>query len=609
MFKAVQLVLISFLFCISSSAQTDRWQQHINYEMKIDFDVKSHQFKGEQTVVYTNNSPETLDKIFYHLYLNAFQPNSMMDMRSRSILDPSRKIMDRISKLKPHETGYQKISSLKQNGKDLNYHIEGTILEVELADAIAPGASSTFEMIFDSQVPIQIRRNGRDNAEGVDYSMAQWYPKVCEYDYQGWHANPYIGREFHGVWGDFDVKINIDKKYTLAASGVLQNADKIGRGYADVKRAKSHKGKIEWHFKAENVHDFMWGADKDYVVDSKVFHDGTKVYFAYIPGPKTTDNWKLLPDILDNALEYINANYGKYPYPVYSFIQGGDGGMEYPMATLITGERNIGSLVGVSVHEWMHSWYQMILGTNESLYSWMDEGFTSWASAATMNHLRARQLIPGDFVPNPHIRSVEGFVRFANTGNDQPLSIHSDHFKTNRAYGVAAYTKGAVCLSQLQYIMGKDVFESALLRYFETWKFKHPNPNDFFRIMELESGLELDWFKEYFVYTRDMADYAVGEVTEQDGKTRIDLMKLEQMPMPLDVTVTFEDGATKLFHIPITLMRGEKKFAKQSVEVLKDWAWTHPIYTMEVDQAVKGVQIDASNMMMDRNRENNVWKK
>ncbi|MEE9374356.1 MAG: M1 family metallopeptidase [Saprospiraceae bacterium] len=598
------------LFSMSVFSQSDRWQQHVEYEMEIDFDVKKHQYKGKQKVNYTNNSPDILNKIFYHLYLNAFQPNSMMDMRSRLILDPDRRVGDRISKLKPNEIGYHKVLSLKQDGQDLKYHIEGTILEVTLAKSIGLGETVSLEMEFESQIPVQIRRNGRDNAEGVDYSMAQWYPKLCEYDYQGWHANPYIAREFYGVWGDFDVKINIHKKYTLGASGVLQNADNIGRGYSDRKRAKAKKGKIQWHFKAENVHDFVWAADRDFQVDSKVFHDGTKVYFVYIPGEKTTDNWKAMPNILDEALNYMNSHFGKYPYPVYSFIQGGDGGMEYPMATLITGERSIGSLIGVSVHEWMHSWYQMILGTNESLYSWMDEGFTSWGSAATMNYLRKKKLVPGDYVADPHIRSVAGYVRFANTGNDQALSTHSDHFKTNQAYGTAAYTKGAACLTQLQYIMGKEPFEIALLKYFNTWKFKHPNANDFFRIMELESGLELDWFKEYFVYSRDMADYAVGDVLTKDGKTRIDILKLEQMPMPLDVTVTFEDGTSQLFYIPIRLMRGEKQFASSvKVSVLEDWPWTNPSYSFEVDKTVQSIHIDATGHMMDRNRENNVWNK
>ena len=197
------LIAVTLIHALSieSFAQPYRWQQHIQYEMQIDFETKSHQFKGEQKVVYTNNSPETLHKFFYHLYFNAFQPGSMMDVRSRSIIDPDRRVTDRISKLKEDEIGYHKIVRLAQDGEEVNYHTEGTILEVQLAAPIGPGESATFEMTFESQVPLQIRRSGRDNAEGIDYSMSQWYPKVCEYDYQGWHANPYVGREFHGVWG------------------------------------------------------------------------------------------------------------------------------------------------------------------------------------------------------------------------------------------------------------------------------------------------------------------------------------------------------------------------------------------------------------------------
>jgi len=272
MYKIKAAIFITlFILMNNIEAQTFRWQQEITYDMDIDFDVKSHQFTGVQKVVYTNNSPETLKRFFYHLYLNAFQPGSMMDVRSRTIIDPDRRVGDRISKLKPDQIGYQKIISLKQDGFPLNYHVEGTILEVELAKAIAPGESSTFEMEFESQVPLQIRRNGRNSSEGVDYSMSQWYPKVCEYDYEGWHANPYVGREFHGVWGDFDVKINIDKKYVLGASGVLQNAQDIGKGYSDrKKRPKSKNGKVKWHFKAENVHDFVWAADTDYVVEINI---------------------------------------------------------------------------------------------------------------------------------------------------------------------------------------------------------------------------------------------------------------------------------------------------------------------------------------------------
>ena len=193
-------------------------------------DVKTHRFDGSQKLIYTNNSPDTLNKVYYHLYFNAFQPGSMMDIRSLTIDDPDRRVGDRISKLTDDEIGFQRITSLKQNGKDLNYHTEGTILEVTLNEPILPGKKATFDMEFNAQVPLQVRRSGRDNAEGISYSMSQWYPKMVEYDYLGWHANPYIGREFHGVWGDFDVKITIDPAYTIGGTGYLQNANDIGHG-------------------------------------------------------------------------------------------------------------------------------------------------------------------------------------------------------------------------------------------------------------------------------------------------------------------------------------------------------------------------------------------
>ena len=190
-------------------------------------DVNTHQFKGHQLLDYTNNSPDTLLRVFYHLYFNAFQPGSMMDVRSRTITDPDGRIMDRISKLGPDEIGYLKVSTLEQDGIPLSFNITGTILEVELAKPLLPNATVRFDMQFQGQVPVQIRRSGRDNAEGVAYSMSQWYPKISEYDYRGWHANPYVGREFYGVWGDFEVKLHIDKDYTVAASGYLQNPQAI----------------------------------------------------------------------------------------------------------------------------------------------------------------------------------------------------------------------------------------------------------------------------------------------------------------------------------------------------------------------------------------------
>jgi hypothetical protein len=610
-FKALILLL---LIGTGAQAQASRWQQKAEYVMDIDFDVNKHQFKGNQALTYYNNSEDTLHQVFYHLYFNAFQPNSMMDVRSRSLIDSDPRVGGRIAELSEKEIGYHKISSLKQDGKEVAYEVVGTILEVQLNTAILPGTSTTFEMEFESQVPVQIRRSGRNNQEGIDYSMAQWYPKMAEYDYQGWHANPYVGREFYGIWGDFDVTIHIDKEYTVAATGYLQNPNEIGHGYTDEKINPKGK-KLSWHFKAPNVHDFVWAADPDYTHVRLERKTGNVLHFFYQKTEETEAEWEKLPAIMDEAFGFINENYGSYPYRQYSFIQGGDGGMEYPMATLITGKRSLGSLVGVSVHELMHSWYQMVLGTNESLYAWMDEGFTSWASSEVMNHLRAQRLVPGNVSEDPHLNSYNGYINFTKSGMDEPMSTHADHFMTNSAYGVSSYVKGHIFLAQLEYIIGEKAFRSGMKRYFETWKFKHPNVNDFIRVMEKESGLELDWYKEYMVNTTHLPDYSIGTVEEaRKGRaTKLTLVKNGPMPMPVDLKVTTTDGKEYYYTIPLRIMRGHKPLETNGVkmELLEDWPWTHPNYECELPMSkakIKSITLDPSKRMLDLSRENNSYE-
>jgi len=608
----ITLAVFTFQF---SHAQPDRWQQRAEYKMDIDFDVATHQFAGKQTLKYYNNSLDDLNNVFYHLYLNAFQPGSMMDIRNQTLPDADRRVAGRIGALTPEQIGFTNVLSLKQNGKEVKFEIVGTILEVALNEPIKSGGSATFEMEFRSQVPVQIRRNGRDNKEGISYSMSQWYPKMCEYDYQGWHANPYIGREFHGIWGDFDVNITIDRNYIVGGTGYLQNPQGIGYGYEKKGSAVNRPDgdKLTWKFTAPNVHDFVWAADPDYKHTS-FERDDLTMHFLFQPGEATDDNWARLPSIMDKAFDFINKTYGKYPYKQYSFIQGGDGGMEYPMATLITGERSLNSLVGVSVHELMHSWYQMILGTNEALYAWMDEGFTSYASAEVMNYLTKEGLLPGrEISENPHFGSTSGLTRWAKSGYDEALITHADHFNRNQAYGVAAYTKGSVYLNELNYIVGKENFDQAMLTYYNTWKFKHPNPNDFIRIMEKQSNLELDWFDEYFVKTTKYPDYKVANVSKGDGKKKIKitLEKLGIMPMPIDLTVTYKNGDTELYTIPLRIMRGEKTMdGGKKLMVLEDWPWVNPTYELELDgklKKIKSVEIDASKRMIDMNYEDNSW--
>lgn len=591
---------------------SERWQQHAEYYMEIDMDVNTNRFQGTQKIEYTNNSPDVLNQVFYHLYFNAFQPGSMMDVRSRTIADPDRRVRDRISKLSDEEIGYQKIFSLKQNGQDLKYEVVGTVLEVELAKPIQPGEKVTFDMTFEGQVPVQIRRTGRDNAEGVRYTMTQWFPKLAEYDYQGWHADEYIGREFYGVWGNYEVKISIDKDYVIGGTGYLQNPLEIGHGYENpgqTVKQKVQNGKLTWHFIAPNVHDFAWAADPDYVHDKLTMDNGMVLHFFHQKG-QNEENWKSLMPLAERAFEYANANFGQYPYKQFSVIQGGDGGMEYPMSTMITGMR--GSLLGVTVHEAMHDWYHGVLGNNEALTPWMDEGFTSYASARISRHLRADGNEEKPTIESIGMSANGGYINLALSGNEEPMSTHSDHYNLNGAYGSAAYSKGSVWMSQLGYVIGEEARDKGLLEYFDTWKFKHPNPNDVLRVFEKVSGLELDWYNEYFVYTTKTIDYGVQNVVGEGNSTKVTLERVGLMPMPMDVVVTYKDGTKEVHYMALRMMRGEKPAETDDPRVVHpDWAWTNPTYEFSIDKPISeiaSIQIDPSGRMADVNPDNNAWK-
>lgn len=601
------IVALLFFGSVSAQNNTSYWQQHVDYQMEIDMNVETHQYTGKQTLKYTNNSPDVLDKVFYHLYFNAFQPGSEMDVRSRTIEDPDGRVGDRISKLAPNEIGYIKPTMLKQDGKKLNYEVVGTVLEVMLNEPIQPGKSTTFTMEWDAQVPLQIRRSGRDNAEGVAYSMTQWYPKLAEYDFEGWHADPYIAREFHGVWGDFDVKITIDADYTIGGTGYLQNPE-IGHGYGAVgqKAVKPKKGKYTWHFKAPKVHDFTWAADNDYIHDIYPGPNGVELHFFYKNNPEIKENWKNLQPKTAEMLTFFNEHIGPYPYKQYSVIQGGDGGMEYAMCTLITGERKFGSLVGVTAHEMAHTWFQFLMATNEARHEWMDEGFTSYISSEAMNVIMDEKSL------NPHSGSYRGYTFLANSGKEQPQTTQADRYASNRAYGITAYSKGAVFLAQLGYIIGEENLQKTLNKYYTDWAFKHPTPNDFIRVAEKVSGIELEWYLIDWTQTTNTIDYAVKDVVVQDnGGTKVTLERIGLMPMPIDVDVTYEDGSQEQFYIPLQMMRGEKPnpYPNMKRTQVRDWAWSYPTYELEIPKGkkVKSLMIDASKRMADINSENNSW--
>ncbi len=603
------ILLLAFTFTIVAANSQKPWQQRVKYTMDIDMNVETNKFNGKQKLEYWNNSPDTLTQVFYHLYWNAFQPNSMMDTRSRRQgtiqigrnVDWDSRVRDRIQKLKPDEIGYQDVKSLKMNGRAQKFEVHETILQVKLDRPILPNTKVVFDMEFEAQVPLQVRRSGRDNPNTkVRYSMSQWYPKLAEYDRDGWHPNPYVGREFYGVWGDFNVNITIDKSYILGGTGYLKNANQVGYGY----EAKGEKvtrpsgNKLTWKFEAPNVHDFMWAADPGFVHKKVEPRKGLTLHLLYKPTTASAEDWEQVLTLAERSLPFMEKHFGPYEYKQYSFIHGGDGGMEYPMATLLVAP-------GPWLHEWLHNWYHGVLATNESLYPWMDEGFTSWAEE------RVTAFLKGDtgFVQEANYSS---YFSLARSPREEPLTTHADHYNTNAAYGAAVYSKGAVFVEQLGYITGASTLDKIMLKYFDEWKYRHPDADDFLRVAEKVSGLQLDWYKQYWINSIKTIDYAFDSLWEEGGKTKIRIKRVGLMPMPIDFKLTFRDGSSEMHYIPLDLMYGAKPQEDEvKRKVYAPWKWTHQEYTIETDHRLSDIsvaEIDPSMRMADVERKNNRLK-
>ncbi|MEO8766010.1 MAG: M1 family metallopeptidase [Ginsengibacter sp.] len=611
--KLTLCILFNFSCLIFVFGQPDRWQQRVRYVMDVNLDVVTNKITGRQTITYTNNSPDTLKRIFFHLYWNAFKPNSMMDVNSRSTenlvlfkdaagreaKDFDRRFRKRVIEMTPEEQGYCRVLKCMLNGQVQQTKLHETILEVDLTRKILPGSSAIFTTEFECQVPKLSRRSGRDNPEGIRYSMGQWYPKVVEYDYEGWHADQYISREFYGVWGDYDVNITLDKNYKVGAGGVLQNARAIGWGYdKEGSPLKPVSGNERtWKFSAKNVHDFVWSADPGYKHITRKLSNGPLLHFIY----KNDDSgWEATADTCAIIYPFMAKTFGTYPYPSYSFLEGGGGGTEYPMATLM---RNYS--LETAIHEWCHSWYQMMLGTNENLYAWMDEGFADYAEARVLAWLHKK-----DFFASADEYGL--YFRLASSSFDEPMSTPANYFNTNYAYNVNAYYKGAVFLRQLGYIVGESNLDKILLEYYRLWRFKHPNPNDFIRVAEKVSDMQLAWYKEYMMLTTKTVNYGIDSLWEENGVSKIRLRRVGQMPLPVDLELTFKDGNKELHYIPLDLMFGNKPAENTETRIVHDeWNWTNTTYIVEFKHPLHDlvlVEIDPTKRMADIDQKNNTLK-
>jgi hypothetical protein len=621
----------TFTFCVTlafystTQAQSDpnRWQQRIRYQIQSELLDAKHQAKTFEKITYINNSPDTLRVLYVHLFYNAFQPHSKYS--EKAAMDDDEALHHRVESLDSSRMGFQKINSVTQSGDTCLTELDNTILKIFLLRPALPKDSVQFEISTLTQFPYLIRRAGFRNREGVRYSAAQWYPKVAEYDYEGWHPDPYLGREFYGVWGDFDVSLTLPAAFTVGATGHLVNADSIGHGYSKTDSLNKKKyGKddvLTWHFVAHTVHDFAWAADKNFIYADTLAvlenADTVKLHFVYLPS--VAERWREMKTWSADIVKYYSATFGHYPYPDFTLAQAGDGGMEYPQIVFLTGFRSRLNLAGVTAHEMGHNWYYGLMANNETKYAWLDEGFTSYLESRWMDKYfgfnNSDDRTPFEdwlLQPNNSRQSLfRGYYRISKSGLDEPVMTHSDRFREASVYGANAYNKGALCLVQLQYIVGDSVFDKLMKRHFEKWHFKHPNATDFERTAEEVSGMELDWFFDEWLRSTKTIDYAVQDFSEKyldSLKKYVSSVTLERRGeaiMPIDLAVYYQDGTSQRYTIPLDVQLQAK--TDSGFAPLKKWNWVARTYTttFTTDKEIDYVEIDPSLRMADLDRTNN----
>lgn len=589
------------------------WQQRVHYTMDIEMDVEAHSYDGTQRLVYYNNSPDTIRHVYYHLFYRAFKPGSMMDVRDHDINNGAL----RINELNADHQGSVDVSSLKQDGGDVTWTIDETVLRAELREPILPGDSTVLEMRWRTQIPLLSRRGGWMSREGIEFSMSQWYPKLAEYDRSGWHPDEYVSREFYGVFGTFDVSITIPSRYVLGGTGVVTNANEVKCGYelgpvdTLIIAPASGSGMKTWRFHAENVHDFAWVADPDYVHGITSWN-GVTIHVLVIRSLARV--WQHAGAYTSAAMAYFSKRFGMYAWPQFTVAMAGDGGMEYPMLIMITGNRTQASLAGVIAHELGHQWYYGMIGNNETEEAWMDEGFTQYLTNEANHKVYRTQGGENpyqglDRVVYPWVTgrwmNLDNVYELGIQGYDEPLNTFHDRFRENTTSGLV-YWKGEAVMLMLQYMFGDSLFDAAMRHYYSTWRFRHPNARDFEHAMEEASGMRLDWFFNEWIGSTKKCDYALDDLESEpatDGyTTTLELSNRNEIIMPLDVTLTYDDGSTATANIPV------EEWRKPGVDFhLPRWKWVARSYrtSFATPRRVVKATIDTTLLLLDIDRTNN----
>jgi hypothetical protein len=586
------------------------WQNAASYDIQASLDTASKTLTGTLQLRYTNNSPDTLHFIWIQTEQNAFKNGSL-----NSYIFPQNSrfgargfeggdVITRFDQVMGGRNGRHVALKLRDNG---------TVTKVDLAEPLAPGRSATFDVAWHFLIPEHgADRMGRD---GMLYELAQWYPRVNVYDdLRGWNTEPYLGQgEFYLEYGDYTVAITVPSGYTVASTGTLQNprdvltTTEINRLAQAAKSATTVNiitldemrsgaarprttGSMTWKFTAKNVRDVAWAASPEYLWDASSWKGViTQAYYR----PSAIDPWKDAADQTRMSIDEYSTRWYPYPWPQMSAVEGPISGMEYPMLVMEAKSDDKYDLYNVVTHEIGHNWFPMLVGSNERMHMWQDEGFNTF-----INTFSEGRRYPEKGDQMQRAAGERAYVEQAMKQNvDLPIDVNPDRIDP-RFLGLAAYVKPSVGLQFLrQEVMGPAAFDDAFRAYIQRWAYKHPSPADFYRTMEDVGGKRLDWFwREWFIENPhfDQAIDSVG-TTNAGGTQNVTVVygNRARGVLPIHARFTFSDGSTANYDYPAEV------WSTNTTHYGRTYSFAGKTLTR--------IELDPDHRLLDIDRTNNVW--
>ncbi|MGN6390785.1 MAG: M1 family metallopeptidase [Gemmatimonadales bacterium] len=576
------------------------WQQRVSYRIVATLDPAQQQLRGREVIHYENRSPEVLPYLWLFVEQNICAPGSVTTQLDQPPLVFLGSTFDFSCK---GFSGGLTLEHVRLAGRDLRTAVYGTTMRVDLPQPLAAGAALDLDVAWRFTVPPY--GAGRMGHDGTLYELGQWYPRVAVYDdVRGWNHEPYIGGgEFYLEYGRFDVALTVPATYVVGATGVLLNPAAVltARQRARLARARTSDsavavitddeagdpsrtrptahGTLTWHFTADSVRDFAFGAAPDFRWDASAYRRTLVNTLYRVSAPE----WEEANRIVRDAVQYYSEQWYPYPYPHITSIEGPIEGMEYPMITFCPRAPSREERQWVLAHELGHQWVPMIVGSNERLYPWMDEGFNTFIDLANA----ARYFKGTAYGDSIEVHPLHLYADHATPGQEQPLisrPVEShDLFWT-------AYQKPALMMQTLRYeVLGKARFDAAFREYLRTWAFKHPTPADFFRVMRDESGMDLDFFWRDWVYTTARLDQAVDSVVASDSAQTVYLSNRGTMTLPVELAVSYEGGQTARVRLPVEMWNLGRSFK----------------YRLRSHRRVTRIVIDPRRVLPDVDRGNN----